>query len=115
MRCRVLWSEQVEAFVRQHAPEPRRRLWLEIKSLVGWDGRQAPPRIRHLEDSLAGYLRLRVDQARVIFREDFEGGRRAIKCLHAGPRTSVYETFQELLLDELASNVPLAPPRRRRV
>lgn len=88
--------------MRSKAPEPRRVLWREIKALAQWDGRQTPPRIRHLEDKLTGYARLRVDRDRVIFREAFENGQRVIKCLYAGPRSSVYESFQTVLLDELS-------------
>ena len=36
-----------------------------------------------------------------IVSEAFENGERVIKCLYAAPRSSVYESFQEILLDEL--------------
>lgn len=101
MKSNVAWSAQVQKYVSSKAPEPRRTLWREIKKLADWNGRENPPRIRQLEDHLTGYSRLRVARDRVIFREDFEQGRRVIKCLHAGPRSSVYESFQEILLDDL--------------
>ncbi len=103
MKSKVVWSPQVQTFVNSKAPAPRRALWQEIKNLAKWDGRDNPPRIRQLEDELSGYSRLRVRRDRVLFRESFERGERVIKCLHAGPRSSVYETFQEIFLDELAS------------
>ena len=102
MPSKLVWSAQVESYVRSKAPEPRRELWHQLKSLAAWDGKERPPRLRRLEDKLSGYGRLRVAGHRVIFREAFEGGQRVIKCLYAGPRSSVYESFQELLLDELA-------------
>ena len=104
MQSKVVWSDQVEAYVKSHAPHPRRELWREIKALAAWDGRSDPPRIRHLEDRLTGYTRIRIDHHRVIFREAFEDGWRVIKCLFAGPRSTVYEAFAELTLDELAGN-----------
>ena len=101
MQSKIVWSEQVEAYVRAKAPEPRRELWREIKALATWDGRDHPPKLRRLEDKLSGYGRLRVSGHRVIFREAFEGGQRVLKCLYAGPRSSVYESFQQILLDDL--------------
>jgi hypothetical protein len=44
----------------------------------------------------------------VIFREALVAGKRTVACLFAGPRATVYEAFQELLLDELASEHPPA-------
>ena len=103
MKSKVVWSPQVQKYVNSNAAEPRRTLWREIKKLAGWNGRENPPLIRHLEDQLADYSRLRVARDRVIFREDFEWGQRVIKCLHAGPRSAVYESFQEILLDDLTT------------
>ena len=103
MKSSVVWTDQVEAYVRGKAPEPRRALWAGIKGLGQWDGEANPPHVRFLEDDLAGYIRLRVDRHRVVFREDFHQGRRRIICLFAGPRSTVYEALSELLLDELAT------------
>ena len=103
MKSKVVWSAQVAAYVNSKAPLPRRVLWQEIKNLGAWNGRENPPRIRHLEDELSGYWRLRVKSDRVLFREGSERGARVIKCLYAGPRSTVYEAFQEIFLDELAS------------
>lgn len=66
------------------------------------DGRENPPRIRHLEDELTGYSRLRVNKERVIFFENFSRNARVIECIIAGPRNTIYEIFLDLLLDELA-------------
>jgi mRNA-degrading endonuclease RelE of RelBE toxin-antitoxin system len=102
MKSKITWSKQVQGYVKSHAPGPRQALWREIKALADWDGRENLPRIRHLEDDLTGYSRLRVKGSRIIFREAFEKRQRVIKCLYAGPRSTVYETFAELFLDELA-------------
>jgi len=102
MKSNVVWTDQVEAYVKSKAPEPRTELWRAIKGLAGWNGKSDPPRIRLLEDDLAGYARVRVGRHRVIFREGFEQGVRTINCLFAGPRVTVYEAFAEILLDELA-------------
>lgn len=109
MNSKVRWSAQVESYVRSKAPEPRRELWQGIKALAAWDGREDLPRLRHLEDELAGYSRLRVRGHRVIFRESFESGQRQILCLYAGPRATIYETFEELLLDDLLTSKNSAP------
>jgi mRNA-degrading endonuclease RelE of RelBE toxin-antitoxin system len=103
MTSKVVWSSQVENYVRSKAPEQRKALWQEIKKLASWDGRENPPRIRRLEDELSGYSRVRIKSDRIVFRESFEGGQRLIKCLFAGPRKTIYETLQELFLDEMAS------------
>lgn len=100
MTVHVRWSAQVAAYVRGRAPEARKALRRALQALAGWDGRADPPRIRFLEDDLVGYLRLRIGPHRVIFREVFEDDRRVILCVFAGPRSSIYETFAELLLDE---------------
>ena len=85
-----------------------------INGLIDWDGRSDPPRVRFLEDDLTGYLRLRVGAHRVVFRESSEAGQRLILCVFAGPRSTVYEAFAELVLDELAAvPSPSASGRRR--
>ena len=103
MPCKVLWTEQVEHYVRQQAPLPRAALWAELKALGQWDGRENPPHIRHLEDDLAGYSRVRIKNERIIFRQDYLAGQRVIKCLYAGPRKTIYEAFQEVFLDDLST------------
>ena len=103
MKSKMVWSAQVEKYVRSQAPEPRRAIWQEIKNLSHWDGHEHPPDIRHLEDDLSGYSRLKIMGVRVIFRQDFENGQRVVKCLFAMERSTIYEVFRALLLDELAS------------
>ena len=71
--------------------------------MAEWNGREDPPKIRHLEDELAGYSRLRIKADRVIFFQSFRSGQRTIECLYAGPRSAVYESFQEILLDDLTT------------
>ena len=103
MKFKVVWSAQVHHYIHSKAPVPRREMLKEIKSLAAWDGREDLPRIRHLEDDMAGYSRLRIKGERVIFRQAFENGQRVIKCLFAKERSTVYEIFRQLLLDELSS------------
>ncbi|MFP4357822.1 MAG: type II toxin-antitoxin system RelE family toxin [Puniceicoccaceae bacterium] len=69
MNSKVAWSAQVADYLRGKAPGPRRDLLHAIKALADWDGRENPPEIRHLEDELSGYSRLRVGHHRVVFRE----------------------------------------------
>lgn len=104
MKCKVTWSDQVERYVRSKAPEPRRALWQAIKSLADWTGKEDLPHIRRLEDELVGYLRLRAGKDRIIFRETFFEGERTVACLFADPRSTVYETFIELFIDELGTS-----------
>ena len=82
--------------MRSKAPEPRRELWQQIKSLASWDGKDSTPRSGDWRTSSP------VTPGCVwIVSEAFENGERVIKCLYAAPRSSVYESFQEILLDEL--------------
>jgi mRNA-degrading endonuclease RelE of RelBE toxin-antitoxin system len=64
MRTKIRVEEQVEAFVKSLAPEPRKRLRLAIRQLAENRGN-----IRLLEGNLAGYCRLSVAGYRVIFKE----------------------------------------------
>ena len=104
MNSKVQWSEQVSKYVLSKAPDPRRELIQAIKALDQWDGREHPPRLRHLEDKLAGYSRLRVREHRIIFRDGFVDGKRTLLCLYAGPRKTVYEAFEEIMLDDLTGS-----------
>ena len=110
MNSKVIWSEQVESYVKSKAPEPRRELWRGIKGMADWEGTENPPQIRHLEDELIGYSRLRVGAHRLVFRETFAQGQRTIAFLFAGPRSTVYEAFAELFLDELTFKPPPGEP-----
>lgn len=103
MKTRVRMSDQVEAYLAARAPEVRRRLRTAVKGLATWSGRAEPPRVRFLEDELNGYIRLRVDRHRIIFRESVRAGERQILCLYAAPRSTVYEAFSQLLIDELSA------------
>jgi mRNA-degrading endonuclease RelE of RelBE toxin-antitoxin system len=95
MKAKVRVEEQVEAFVKSLAPDPRKRLRLAIKGLA--DGRGD---IKSLEGSLADYCRLRVAGYRVIFKERTERGARVIDCIYAERRPLVYEIFARLLTEE---------------
>ncbi|MBI4325068.1 MAG: hypothetical protein HY674_07360 [Chloroflexi bacterium] len=110
MKSKVIWSEQVESYVKSKAPVPRRELWRAIRGLSDWDGKENAPKIRHLDDELIGYSRLRAGAHRVIFRETVAQGQRTIAFLFAGPRSTVYEAFAELFLDELTAKPPPGEP-----
>jgi len=103
MKVKVRISGQVSDYLAARAPDSRKLLTSALKSLGDWDGREHPPRIKHLEDDLTGYSRLRVGAHRLVFTESAVERVRVIDCIYAGPRSSVYEAFAELILDELSS------------
>ena len=86
-------SQQVAAFVRGLAPEPRRKLRLALKSLVKGQGD-----VKALEGALSSYWRLRVGSYRVIL---FYRGSNQIECVFAERRLIVYEIFAEVLRETL--------------
>ncbi len=90
---KVELSEQVVAFVRRQAPEPRRRLKAALRALA-----QGRGDLRNLEGALAGYGRLRVGGFRIILV--FAPGS-VVRCLYAEQRSVVYEVFEEQLLQRL--------------
>ena len=86
-------SDQVVAFIRSQAPEPRRRLRLALRRLESERGD-----IRALEGPLRGYSRLRVGPYRVVFATTADTGRSAcIRCLFAERRDIVYTVFSRVL------------------
>ena len=89
MRTRVKASEQVEAFVKSLAPEPRRVLTRGLKELAHGKGD-----IKQLEGALEGFARLRVAGYRVIFTSRSEDGQRLIECVFAERRAVIYELFE---------------------
>jgi len=95
MTTRVEISEQVEAFVKSLAPEPRRALRQAIKALAHDKGDR-----KRLEGKLSPYHRLRAGGYRVIYVERFEKGRRVIGCVFARERAVVYELFLKLRAEE---------------
>ena len=98
MRTEVRVAPQVEQFVKSRAPEPRQALRKAIKGLASEQGD-----IKALEGKLADWNRLRVSSYRVLYKETAESGVRIINCVYANHRSVVYELFQKLLSDELAS------------
>ena len=82
MPIEVKVSEQVRAYQRALAPEPRRRLKKAIIELANGLGD-----IKSLTENLAGFHRLRVGEHRVVYRYH-EG---VIECFYAAPRKIVYE------------------------
>jgi mRNA-degrading endonuclease RelE of RelBE toxin-antitoxin system len=84
--------------VKSRAPEPRRALRKAIKGLAAEQGDT-----KGLEGKLAGWNRLRVSSYRVLYKETTRSGMRIINCVYANHRSTVYELFQQLLADELAS------------
>jgi len=98
MKTEVRVAPQVEEFVKSRAPEPRHALRKAIKGLAAEQGD-----IKALEGKLAGWNRLRVSSYRALYKETAEGGVRVISCVYVNRRSVVYELFQLLLADELAS------------
>ncbi len=96
IRTRVEVSGQVADFVRSLAPEPRRRLRQAIRNLQHFRGD-----IRSLEGELQGFYRLRALTYRIIFSSEMDGETRLIRCVHAAPRTLVYEVFAQRLREFL--------------
>src|SRR5439155_23009135 len=98
MKTEVRIAPQVEQFVKSRALEPRQALRKAIKALVQEEGD-----IKALEGKLAGWHRLRVSAYRVLYKETAEHGIRVLNSVYAKHRSVVYELFQHLLSDELAS------------
>lgn len=88
-------SQQVIAFARRLAPEPRRAL---KQGLVGL--REEKGDIRALEANLAGYHRLRVGRHRIIFSYAADG---AIEAVFVEERQLVYELFEAQFIRRLTS------------
>jgi mRNA-degrading endonuclease RelE of RelBE toxin-antitoxin system len=82
-------SEQVEAFLRSLAPDPRRRLRLAIRSLPGGD-------VKSLEGRLKDYQRLRCGSYRAIFATRV-AGEPIHECIYAERRSIIYEAFEKLI------------------
>jgi len=98
MRTEVRVAQQVQEFVKSRAPQPRQALRKAIKGLAADHGD-----VKALEGKLAGWSRLRVSGYRVLCKETAQRGVRIINCVSANRRSVVYELFQQLLADELAS------------
>ena len=94
MRIKV--SDQVAAFVKGLAPEPRRKLRLAMKELAKGRGD-----IKVLDGALASYSRLRVAEYRVIF---FPRSVNEIEYIYAEKRSIVYEVFAAALHEAFAKN-----------
>ncbi len=84
-------TEQVQEFIRACPPEPRRKLRDALRKL-----KQEKGDIKPLEGRLEGYHRLRIDSYRIIFRYDYTGRSRMIRCDFAERRSIIYETFLRL-------------------
>jgi mRNA-degrading endonuclease RelE of RelBE toxin-antitoxin system len=95
MKTKIRVEEQVEAFVKSLAPDPRKRLRMAIKGLADGEGD-----IKALEGNLGGYSRLRLAGYRVIFKERSDRGTRVIDCIFAERRPLVYELFVGLLTEQ---------------
>ena len=86
-------SDQVIAFVRKQAPERRKALRAGLDELAKGKGDILP-----LEETLAGFWRLRVGRFRVIF--DYENST-TIRCIFVEERRLVYEVFAAMLKEHL--------------
>ena len=93
---KVVVSDQVVAFIRRLAPEPRRALRQGLRGLASGKGD-----LRQLEAPLQGYHRLRIGAFRVIFAY---GEKRAIECVFAKRRSLVYEIFAREVASRLIAS-----------
>ena len=94
---KVELSDQVVAFVRSQAPEPRRRLRQALRKLESEGGD-----IKALQGPLDRYSRLRVGTFRVIFiRESHANASACIRCIFAERRDTVYTVFSHMLKHDL--------------
>ena len=92
-RRQVLLSDQVIAFVRAQAPEPRRRLRSALRGLEAGRGDLLP-----LEAGFEGYHRLRVGAFRIILRYGrTTAGATTACCVFAERRAMVYVLLDDLL------------------
>lgn len=89
---------QVEAFIKSLAPEPRKAILRSVKQLAA--GRTHGLDIRALEARLQGYFRLRVATYRVIYTVEASQAGPTLVLLAAGPRSTIYEAFERILLDQ---------------
>jgi mRNA-degrading endonuclease RelE of RelBE toxin-antitoxin system len=89
---------QAEAFIKALPPEPRRDCRHAIKQLA--DGQTKDLDLRALEGRLQGYFRLRVRTYRVIYVVSSGQHGAEILFLAAGPRSTIYETFEKILAEQ---------------
>lgn len=90
MTCDVRISEQVDEFIRQLSPVPRKRLRDELRKLA-----LGSASTKSLVEPLEGYHRISSGNYRVVFRYEMHGGRQIALCIHAGPRSIIYEQFEK--------------------
>jgi mRNA-degrading endonuclease RelE of RelBE toxin-antitoxin system len=83
----LVLSAQVEAFIRQLAPEPKKLVRQALAGLAGDRGD-----ITSLDADLEGYHRLRIGKYRIIFRYT---ARQEIYCSFMQSRPTVYQLFTE--------------------
>ena len=100
MNTRVVIRQPVHDFITALAPEPRRRLWVAIKSLPDGKGD-----VLQLEGNLAPYFRLRVDKIRVVFEERADAGERLLVCFFADYRATVYKTLSQIVASNLLDEI----------
>ena len=96
MRYAIKLERQVVDFINSRHPEFRQQSRLALRGLADWEGD-----IRALRDELEGYYRLRLDRYRFLFTV-----RKRIEVIYAGPRSTVYETFEAMLASGDLTNPP---------
>ena len=101
---RVEVSDQVRKFVREQAPESRKRLRLGIRRLEAEKGD-----ICALEGPLKGYHRLRVGAFRIVFAYATSAEGVGIRCIFAERRDVVYGVFADILKAKLLKEQPSSP------
>lgn len=100
MKYKTLWMPQVEAFIKSLAPEPRQAILRAVKQLAL--GRTHGLDTRALEARLQGYFRLRVATYRVIYTVETSPRGPTLILVAAGPRSTIYEAFERILLERSA-------------
>lgn len=100
MEPRVRVGNLVEDFIRALAPEPRRAVLRAIKGLVRDQGD-----VKALEGKLAPYWRIRGGRIRVVYAQKSVGGRRVLLCFYAGYRPVVYQLVEQLLAQDLITEL----------
>lgn len=91
MKIQIELSDQVLAFVRGLAPEPRQRLRAALRDVGDEKGD-----IQALEAELSDFHRLRVGRYRIVFHYRTVSGRRCIRCEFAEVRSIVYQVFSAI-------------------
>ena len=101
MKYKTLWTPQPEAFIKSLAPDPRQEIRRAIKQLGA--GKTAGLDLRMLEGQLQGYMRFRIRTYRVVYSVSTPTSGPTITLVAAGPRSTIYETVERLLAEQMGN------------